>query len=67
MANIDCPCVGEAERIVSRLGLERGAVSFLDIRHDNWCPIVGGDGHAPCRPEYWLNGRNVTGAAHDDA
>jgi len=58
-----CPAAVELARRGMRFGLAPGTVSLLAVRHDAWCPRVGGDGHQPCRPEYWFQGRNVTPAA----
>ncbi len=58
-----CPAPVELARLGMRLGIAPWTVSLLEVRHDDWCPRVGGDGHRPCRPEYWFQGRDVTAVA----
>ena len=34
-------------------------VSHLTIEHDPWCPMLGGAGDRPCRPDFFLDGVRV--------
>ena len=47
--------------IAMRLGrtLSPAQVALLEILHDPWCPVVAGDGHAPCHPIFRLDGREI--------
>jgi len=38
------------------LKLEPGTLAGIGVSHDPWCPVLGGDGHEPCVPEYqWVH------------
>jgi len=39
-------------RLAEWLGLMPGSLVGIGVSHDPWCPVIGGDGHKPCVPEY---------------
>lgn len=49
-----CTYVEETQRIWRLLGTEGG--HDIQVIHDSWCPILGGDGRKQCKPQYRLDG-----------
>ena len=44
---------------VLTLDVPKGRVSDIYIEHDKWCPMVGGNGSKPCKPDFYLDGKKL--------
>jgi hypothetical protein len=58
----ECPYQEMAGMIALALmehGVEAGRIYDLTVEHDDWCPIIGGDGSRECEPTFKLDGISV--------
>ena len=53
----ECTYIAGVLRVVNLVPAHQ--TSHLRIAHDDWCPVIGGDGHRACQPVFVLNGVRV--------
>ena len=48
-----------------REGRAPAGMHDLIVQHDDWCPVVLGDGSRPCEPRFIYRGEDVTHLAQE--
>ena len=56
MGMTDCDYMTGCVTIAKRLDLP---AVMVEVKHDSWCPMVGGAGGKPCEPDFYVYGRKV--------
>lgn len=46
-------------RLLQQGLIQPGEVEAIEVRHDDWCPLLAGELRCTCSPELWLRGRRV--------